>query len=537
MKHLASIALALGMSLTAAAQVYRPVSLEKVDPVDVFPYYGKSSTKERFDQYMDPVLREVVYADHAINMMYKYGTTKYTADQYKILLGKINLVMQNEGPLSSLEDKSDIFNYDLLTLPIIKQWYGSLDDHAAMELSISRLWSNHIKYNTNDISGLDVLFNAPFWYLLSEDRQIIYACSSYGIPGRPPFRYSYGDYAIESYQLPRTIFFTAISNNTTSANIFLQYSVANPIPDNTEINIACYGDVNIIANGIGETLLRNHVCVGANIVKGRRLKVGGIGEHGSRMPYGFNPDFVVSEAVFPYDEEAHHQSGVLCLVVSNPWSSPTTYTVATLMGICAQLWPDAPDIMDVKNDLLAHTECHDILLELANPEESIPSVEAMSINPGRYFRYKCMPQNLPENMNGNNTIALEKGTYPGIIFSGPGVEVKAGNEWIAVNEDNLSRIKTLNPMKLEHRFNADLATKQGYSNEVTIEVIPIDDQFKSLDLVNQHTISMAGYDGVEDVTTDNATKPVRKIVKDGKILILKRDKYYTTDGRLYDEQK
>lgn len=121
------------------------------------------------------------------------------------------------------------------------------------------------------------------------------------------------------------------------------------------------------------------------------------------------------------------------------------------------------------------------------------------------------------------------------MFSGPGVEVKAGGEWIEVKEENLSRIKALPAMELEFRFNAALASR--YGNEATIEVSAIDDQYKAFSsLVQQHTISLNST-GIEDVIMDESQPEVKKVIMNGKVVIMKNGELYTPSGVLIMELK
>ena len=104
-------------------------------------------------------------------------------------------------------------------------------------------------------------------------------------------------------------------------------------------------------------------------------------------------------------------------------------------------------------------------------------------SPANFNKKYLMPENLPTEVKSNETVALEKGYYKGIIFNIPGAEVLIGGEWIACTQQNAEKIKAQNPFNLEWRINGDLCKQLGYENK-TVEgtIILVDDQYNGLNI-------------------------------------------------------
>ena len=121
--------------------------------------------------------------------------------------------------------------------------------------------------------------------------------------------------------------------------------------------------------------------------------------------------------------------------------------------------------------------------------ESLP---LQLINPAGVFKEYCMVTNLPTSLKANETVALEKGYYKGIIFNIPGTEVLIDGEWIACTQDNADKIKAQNPMNLEWRLNGGLLSKYGYKTGDTVsgQLVAVDDEWNGLSLVKDITFTI-----------------------------------------------
>ena len=66
------------------------------------------------------------------------------------------------------------------------------------------------------------------------------------------------------------------------------------------------------------------------------------------------------------------------------------------------------------------------------------------MNPAGFFLKYLMPTVLPASIKTDETIALEKGYYHGIIFDIPGTEVLIDGEWTAFSDNNKDLILAQN---------------------------------------------------------------------------------------------
>ena len=154
--------------------------------------------------------------------------------------------------------------------------------------------------------------------------------------------------------------------------------------------------------------------------------------------------------------------------------APTTASEVQLMfGLRA-------DVTDA-NELLQMIEG-----SLADPDYISLNGEKQALqkySPANFNKKYLMPENLPTEVKSNETVALEKGYYKGIIFNIPGAEVLIGGEWIACTQQNAEKIKAQNPFNLEWRINGDLCKQLGYENK-TVEgtIILVDDQYNGLNI-------------------------------------------------------
>ena len=89
-----------------------------------------------------------------------------------------------------------------------------------------------------------------------------------------------------------------------------------------------------------------------------------------------------------------------------------------------------------------------------------------------------MPTAIPTNLDINETIALDKGYYHGVVYQIPGAEVKINGQWVAFTDDNKDIIRTQNPMTLEWRLNGELLNEYNYTDDtINGQIIVVDDMW------------------------------------------------------------
>ena len=130
------------------------------------------------------------------------------------------------------------------------------------------------------------------------------------------------------------------------------------------------------------------------------------------------------------------------------------------------------------------------------------------MNPAGFFQKYLMPLNLPANIKTDETVALEKGYYHGVVFDIPGTEVNINGQWIAFSDNNKDLILAQNPMTLEWRLNGELLNKYGYKAGDTVkgQIIVVDDMWNGLNITKDFSVTLeAGTNGINNVTLPHAS--------------------------------
>ena len=114
------------------------------------------------------------------------------------------------------------------------------------------------------------------------------------------------------------------------------------------------------------------------------------------------------------------------------------------------------------------------------------------MNPAGFFLKYLMPLTLPASIRTDETVALEKGYYHGVVFDIPGAEVFIDGQWIAYNDTHKDQILAQNPMTLQWRLNGDLLRKLGYKQGDTLtgQILVVDDQWHGLNITNDISIKI-----------------------------------------------
>ena len=171
-------------------------------------------------------------------------------------------------------------------------------------------------------------------------------------------------------------------------------------------------------------------------------------------------------------------------------TSLSNYLNVALTDLCFQMHAGVKDV-DELLDMIRSTALTDYIRFDLNGDgdtddvvDDQPESQPLQlINPAGFIKKYLMPENLPTEVKSNETVALEKGYYKGIIFNIPGAEVLIDGEWIACTQQNAEKIKAQNPFNLEWRINGDLCKQLGYENK-TVEgtIILVDDQYNGLNI-------------------------------------------------------
>ena len=411
-------------------------------------------------------------AHHAVEMMWKYGTTKHSVEEYR-RRATINCV--HLGERSSAHD---VIDYILL-----KDGEPSSGNNSHASKGFSTIWQyvDHFR---------PIACNSPGWYLYmndlvadlkekyGDDVKIICSNSTGNLGTNKPS--SDWDDTYQCFKIPNVIGFTAMGNICTTnegnkIGSVVQYDSDLPSEDNGGFR---YGPGSY-ANPPDTFKVRNYAVVGLNY----RMTDVKVSYNGSCFPYGFDNDYVIGSCTMPYNSQS--AGGRMVTDVGNQPSSFNTTSTAARAILCAQVWPDLEDVQEIM-DYFAKTR-RDNKVSYTYGELR---AEITCIDVGELFRDKAMPTEVPTEVPASGSVSLPRGVYPGVLFSGPGVTVKAGDQWIAVTKENQAIIEGLDPMNLECSFDPSLAMSQGYTDKVEIEAIAIDDTFLALDKGVKYTITI-----------------------------------------------
>ena len=146
------------------------------------------------------------------------------------------------------------------------------------------------------------------------------------------------------------------------------------------------------------------------------------------------------------------------------------------------------------------------------------------INPAGFFLKYLMPTTLPTNIKTDETIALDKGYYHGVIYQIPGTEVNINGQWIAFSDNNKDLILAQNPMTIEWRLNGDLLSRYGYKQGDTLtgQVLVVDDQWNGLNITKDFSVSIEAGTAPDGINATSVTEPDVS------------DAWYTVDGLRLD---
>ena len=184
-----------------------------------------------------------------------------------------------------------------------------------------------------------------------------------------------------------------------------------------------------------------------------------------------------------------------------------------MADLCFQMFAEVEDVDKLLEMIRSTTLTDNIKLDGQTQELQL-------MNPAGFFLKYLMPTVLPASIKTDETIALEKGYYHGVVFNIPGAEVNINGQWIAFDNTNKDLILAQNPMTLQWRLNGDLLNKYGYKPGDTVngQILVVDDQWNGLTINKEISVSM--------VSGENA---INSIVLDTSV-----ETWYTVDGLRLD---
>lgn len=445
-------------NLTINALDYHAVQINNIKPADILPFL-KELTRWDKDIYKHIEHLRLAESTRVRDMMWEYGTGKYSPEQYQQLMLRLNTGMLSEIPLW-------YDNYEL-----IWTWWKSPSDHAYYERCILNELINHTNFKIITNSRRDNLYNLCIW----NPNKINIMWLSMGRELKKKLdEEKEKNYDKEKNRLVFCAWWNQGSYNWVFKNKVVQEDY--DLPDEHSV----YEEFSRTHNKNDHTLDRHlMITVWTN-------KDGDIDqtnkETGSKFPVWFHDKVLFSGRWFPV---RGYSSWNYWWDTGAYASSYPNYLNVAMADLCFQIKADIQDV-DELLEMIRSTALTDYI-RLDGQTQPL-----QLINPAWVFKKYLMPQDLPTSVSMSDNTALDKGFYIGLAFDIPGAEVNINGEWMAFSNANQALIKAQNPFTLEWRLNGDLLRKMGYKQGDTVSgtVIAVDDQWNGLSLSTEFTISV-----------------------------------------------
>ena len=443
---------------------YQAIEITGIKAVDVFPQLLQI---EGWDPNIYEYIKDLRVAEAYVmrEMMTKYGTDKYTPEQYQQLLSRMNIGLINEvsydyenhGWIWAVIDQpyvSDHARYTYQNLTNFKGEFTNIKNIGAGEREWGKALSEYAKAHPNDL----FIFSCsatPIWYSKTEYNSKVF-----------------NQDIINLCNLPNVILFMGWGDTETRDWVPIK-KVYNGIYESNWDWMFDYGSMaNSNENNYPNSNMRTIIW------SNDKWEADMTNSQGSVVPVWFNKKSLVSgHPILPFYMKNWKLFGEDLPKNGTYVVSFTTPTVANETELCFGLCPDVKDADELLEMIESNT---------ANPDHISLNWETWEIqkySPANFVKKCLMPTELPSELNINETKELSKGSYKGVVFNIPGAEVLIDGEWIACTQQNAEKIKAQNPFNLEWRINGDLCKQLGYENK-TVEgtIILVDDQYNGLNI-------------------------------------------------------
>lgn len=475
------------------AQDYQPLEIKNIQPKEILPIVGQVEAWDKKVYNRIEHLR-IAEATRIRDMMWQYGAGNHSPEEYQQLMNRLNTGMLLETP-------KWYSNYEVI-------WWDCIDEptnHSHNEWNILNTLIEHATFNVVNPSNRD--WNECVKEVVIQNPNNIYILwmSAFAYGDKSLYN-SWNNNAIKELSRSKKFLLFIAWTNIWTKNGVLKNKIYHEDVNWDEHWV--YGAPSR-ANWRNDNSVDRHLLV--TIWTDFRWDINQTKEksESSKFPVWFHNDVLFAGRAFPYVSWSNNQ------VTWEPWkyaTSYTNYTNVAIIDLCFQMFAEVKDV-DKLLEMIRSTALTDYIRfdlnwdgdtddDIDGQPESQPLI---LMNPAGFFQKYLMPLNLPANIKTDETVALEKGYYHGIIFNIPGAEVNINGEWIAFTENNKDLILAQNPMTIEWRLNGDLLSRYGYKqgDTVTGQILVIDDQWNGLNISKDFSISMeASPDGINAATFD-----------------------------------
>ena len=442
---------------------YQSMSITNIKPVEILPIIWQVQAWDK-NVYSHIEHLRIAEVTRIRDMMWKYGAGSHSPAEYQQLMCRLNTGMTSEQP-------KWYDNYETI-------WSitGDPSNHAHKEWYILNTLVNHTNFQIWEAAWIDVVkdiiqetpnkiyifWNSSHWEGdKSRYLQMVTPNKWKNLSRLPNFIIFVAWWNIEK---PSWVLKNKIYHEDISWDEHWVYSLASA------------------SNGKNNSEPNNHLIVtiwtnaNGNIDQTNEIY------ESSKFPVWFYDNNLFAWRAFPAHSSASWK------IEGESWKYATSYTNyvnVAMADLCFQMFAEVQDADQLLNMIRTSTDLRD---HIRFNWEDQPLI---LMSPAWFFKKYCMPTELPNQINAEETISLNKWYYKWVIFDIPWAEVKVNWQWIAYNDANKSVIKGQNPFSLEWRINGDLCRKMGYKwKAVAGKVIVVDDKWNGLNISSDFNVNI-----------------------------------------------
>ena len=489
------------------AQNNQPIEITHLNPVDILPIIWQVEAWDK-NVYEHIEHLRIAEATRIRDMMWKYGAGNHSAEEYQQLMNRLNTGMTRENPLW-------YDNYESIW------WTPSSNptDHAHCEWSILDALIDHANFKVICAEGNE-RNNILTKYVKDNPNSInIFWNSAYRVVNnKEEYDNRLNDNNIKDLcKSENFIIFAAWTNVETTKNKIYNWEY--------EADEKWMYSLASLSNSDKNDQPNTHLLVTIATDKNWDIDQTDVDWESSKYPVWFADNVLFSGRGFP-----EHTEGVIYWPSWRYTTSDTNYFNVAMADLCFQMFAEVKDVDELLEMIRATCLTDYIRLDGQTQELQL-------MNPAWFFQKYLMPTAIPTNLDINETIALEKGYYHGVIYQIPGAEVNINGEWLPFSDDNKDLILAQNPMNLKWRLNGKLLNEYSYKSGDTIngKIIVVDDKWNGLNITKDLSINIEWEipDNVNSTKTSTPSNSTTRYTIDGHRLETKPTKpgIYITNGQ------
>ena len=463
---------------------YQSVTINNIDPESLVPKV------EIWDKnvYKHIEHLRVPESTRIRDMMRKYGTGKYSPEEYQQLMNRLNTWMIGENPLW-------YDNYESI-------WWSPVrkpSEHAHWERFTLNEFIKHANFKVINTSDEDLKILYELCKKHPEKIFIMWSSVWGDVKSKDEYKLWNPDWLKEYDKEKNYLVFDAWWNIWEDENWVLLnkiYQEDYKLSDEHSV----YSNRSRAHNKT-DNMLDRHIMITFWTNKNGDIDQTNERWESSKFPVWFHNKILFSWRALP------HRNDTWDKIRAATWkyaTSHTNYGNVIMSDLIFQIKADVKDI-DELLDMIKSTALTDYIRFDLNGDgdtndnidvdtndniDGQPETQPLQlINPAGVFKKYCMITNIPSTVKAWEIITLTKWRYLWLVFDIPWAEVKINWQRVAYNKSNESLIKSQNPMNLEWRINSNEAMKYGKKN-LKWKIIVVDDQWNGLNMDKEISINI-----------------------------------------------